>query len=196
MLDNSVLLLFSYLLLTNFEFKSSFMVFSTCENVGEIFETLRQRLHRNCRARQFGHVRVTFPIGRLGVNISLHTIHNFLFSNSNDRISLMLTFKKRKVRKLNIAISRKFSRIILDEFQNLAHLFIFEHFQTLPKFIEFHPHKSFVRERRKTEQKFSKKFFFHEPKVSGKPEVNRITAIIAELPKIKVYRLERSERLG
>ena len=44
------------------------MVFSTCENVGEIFETLRHRLHRNCRARQIGHVGVTFPIGRLGVN--------------------------------------------------------------------------------------------------------------------------------
>ena len=43
------------------------MVFSTCENVGEIFESLRQCLHRNCRARHFGHVGVTFPIGRLGV---------------------------------------------------------------------------------------------------------------------------------
>ena len=51
----------------NFKFKSQLMVFSTCENVGEIFETLRQRLHRNCRARQFGHVGVTFPIGGLGV---------------------------------------------------------------------------------------------------------------------------------
>ena len=46
------------------------MVFSTCENVGEIFKTLRQRLHRNCRARQIGHVGVTFLIGRLGVKNS------------------------------------------------------------------------------------------------------------------------------
>ena len=36
------------------------MVFSTCENVGEIFETLKQRLHRNCRARQIGHVGLLF----------------------------------------------------------------------------------------------------------------------------------------
>ena len=53
----------------NIEFKSQLKVFSTCENIGEIFETLRQRLHRNCRARQIGHVGVTFPIGRLGVKI-------------------------------------------------------------------------------------------------------------------------------
>ena len=35
------------------DFKSQFMVFSTCENVRENFETLRHRLHRNCRARRF-----------------------------------------------------------------------------------------------------------------------------------------------
>ena len=34
------------------------MVLSTCENVAEIFETLRQRLHRNGRARQIGRLRV------------------------------------------------------------------------------------------------------------------------------------------
>ena len=33
----------------NFELESNIMVFSTYENVGEIFETLRHRLHRNCR---------------------------------------------------------------------------------------------------------------------------------------------------
>ena len=38
------------------------MVFSTCENVGEIFETLRHRLDRKCRARQIGHVGVKFPV--------------------------------------------------------------------------------------------------------------------------------------
>ena len=54
----------------NFEFKSEIRVFSTCENVCENFKTLRQRLHRNCRARQIGHVGVTFPIGRLGVKQS------------------------------------------------------------------------------------------------------------------------------
>ena len=53
----------------NYQFKSQIMVFCTCKNVGEIFETLTQRLHQNCRARQIGHVRVTFPIGRLEVKI-------------------------------------------------------------------------------------------------------------------------------
>ena len=52
----------------SFGFKTQFMVFSTCESTGSIFETLRQRLQRNCRARQIGHVGVAFPIGRLGVN--------------------------------------------------------------------------------------------------------------------------------
>ena len=33
-----------------------------------MYETLRQRLHRNFRARQIGRLRVTFPIGRLRVN--------------------------------------------------------------------------------------------------------------------------------
>ena len=51
-----------------FGYKNLRRVFSTCENIGGIFETGRQRLHRNCRARQIGHVGVTFPIGRLGVN--------------------------------------------------------------------------------------------------------------------------------
>ena len=46
------------------------MVFSTWENVGKIFETLRQPLHPNCRARQIGHVGVTFPIGRLGLKLA------------------------------------------------------------------------------------------------------------------------------
>ena len=43
------------------------MTLRTCENVGEIFETLRQRLHRDCHARQIGHVGATYPIGRMGV---------------------------------------------------------------------------------------------------------------------------------
>ena len=41
--------------------------FSTSKNVGDIFSTLRQRFHRNCRARQIGHAGFTFPSGRLGV---------------------------------------------------------------------------------------------------------------------------------
>ena len=56
----------------NFGFKIEFMVFSTCESTGGIFGTLRQRLQRNCRARQIGHVGVTFPIGRLGVKYCSH----------------------------------------------------------------------------------------------------------------------------
>ena len=45
------------------------MVFSTCQNLSGIFETLRQCLHRNGRIRPIGRLRVTFLIGRLGVNI-------------------------------------------------------------------------------------------------------------------------------
>ena len=50
------------------------MVLSTCENVGDIFETLRQRLHRNCRARQIGRLKVTFFIGRLRVKLTYFLI--------------------------------------------------------------------------------------------------------------------------
>ena len=78
----------------NFEFKSQIMVFSTCENVGEIFRTLRQRLHRNCRARQIGHVRVTFPIGRLGVKLCWMTIVKmFNFLNWHGIYSTIVMFK-------------------------------------------------------------------------------------------------------
>ena len=46
------------------------MVFSTCENIGGSFESLRGRFHRNGRTRPIGRVilGVTFLIGRLGVN--------------------------------------------------------------------------------------------------------------------------------
>ena len=40
----------------NSGFRSQFMVFSISENIGRIFETLRQRLHRNRRARQIGRL--------------------------------------------------------------------------------------------------------------------------------------------
>ena len=68
----------------NVEFESQIMVFSTCKNVGEIFRTLRQRLHRNCRTRQIGHVRITFPIGRLGVKLPTFSfIKNSKFRRKN-----------------------------------------------------------------------------------------------------------------
>ena len=51
----------------NLRFKSQFMVFSTCENVGGNLESLRGRLHRNGRIRPIGRLGVTFRIGRLGV---------------------------------------------------------------------------------------------------------------------------------
>ena len=64
---------FDEIFLKTFGFKNLNRVFSTCENIGGIFETVRQRLHRNCRARQIGHVGVTFPIGRLGVNLKIES---------------------------------------------------------------------------------------------------------------------------
>ena len=42
------------------------MIFSTCENIGDIFETLRQRFKtrflQNCRVRQIGRLRVNFTL--------------------------------------------------------------------------------------------------------------------------------------
>ena len=52
----------------NLEYKKLNRVFSTCENVDEIFETLRKRFRRNCCA-QIGHMGSNFPIGRLRVNM-------------------------------------------------------------------------------------------------------------------------------
>ena len=51
----------------NFGLKSELMVNRTYENVAGNFETLRQRLLRNYRARQIGHLGVLFPIRRLRV---------------------------------------------------------------------------------------------------------------------------------
>ena len=45
------------------------MLFSTCENVGGIFESLGWRFHRNGRIRPIGRLGVTFLIGRLGVKL-------------------------------------------------------------------------------------------------------------------------------
>ena len=47
------------------------MVFSTCKNVGGNLESLRGRLDRNGRIRPIGRLRVTFLIGRLGVNLPI-----------------------------------------------------------------------------------------------------------------------------
>ena len=52
----------------NFEFKSNFLVFSTCENVSGNLESLRGRFYRNGRIRPIGRLGVTFLIGRLEVN--------------------------------------------------------------------------------------------------------------------------------
>ena len=53
----------------NFRFKSRFMVFSTCENVGGNLGSMRGCLDRNGRIRPIGRLGVTFLIGRLGVKI-------------------------------------------------------------------------------------------------------------------------------
>ena len=66
----------------NFGFKSHCMIFSTSENVGDNFETLRQRHDRNCRARQITRLRIIFPIGHLRIksNLGLELISKiFLF---------------------------------------------------------------------------------------------------------------------
>ena len=61
----------------NLRFKTQFMVFSTCENVGGNLESLRGRLHRNGRIRPIGRLGVTFLIGRLGVKIRKRFDHHF-----------------------------------------------------------------------------------------------------------------------
>lgn len=51
----------------NYGFKNYFRVFTTCENIYDIFETIKERFHRKCRACQIGNVKFTFPIERLEV---------------------------------------------------------------------------------------------------------------------------------
>ena len=47
------------------------MVFSTCENIGGSFESLRGRFYRNGRIPPIGRLGVTFLIGRLELSFSL-----------------------------------------------------------------------------------------------------------------------------
>ena len=48
-----------------------------------MYETLRQRLHRNCRARQIGRLRVTFPMGRQrDIFILIIFIFDLIFQSS------------------------------------------------------------------------------------------------------------------
>ena len=63
------------------------MVFSTCENVGDNFESLRGRFHRNGRIRPIGRLGVTFLIGRLRVNYLPNSRQIILFiTNSTKNI--------------------------------------------------------------------------------------------------------------
>ena len=78
-----------------FEFKSQIMVFSTCENIGDSFESLRGRFHRNGRIRPIGRFGVTVLIGRLRVKI---------------------TYKP-------LAIFSKFSILVPDDRKNLLDIF-------------------------------------------------------------------------
>ena len=54
------------------------MVFSTCQNDGDIFETLRQRLHRNYRARQIGCLRVKKSIRNILFRLNKNPYLRFL----------------------------------------------------------------------------------------------------------------------
>ena len=54
-----------------FRFKTSYKVFSTCENCGVNFEAYGERFHWNRRARRHARLGVTFPSARLRVNLIL-----------------------------------------------------------------------------------------------------------------------------
>ena len=93
----------------NLRFKSQFMVFSTCENVGGNLESLRGRLHRNGRIRPIGRLGVTFQIGRLGVNEDKQKLFSF---------SILTLWFMYSIKKSTLSIQVNISPCLLMKQQN------------------------------------------------------------------------------